>query len=106
MIYEEFLHAVRAAARVADVDELLVFGSQAIHVHVVDPPPELRQSIEHDVVPIQHPDRSELIDSALGELSQFHRAHGFYVHGVGFETAIFPEGWKRRCLRVPVGNPS
>jgi len=103
--YEEFLHAVRAAAQVASVDELLVFGSQAILVTHPDAPAELRQSVELDVVAYRHPERWELIDGRLGEESQFHQTHGFYVHGVGFETATFPAGWKERCLRVPVGRP-
>jgi hypothetical protein len=103
--YEDFLHAVRAAAEVASVDELLVFGSQAVLVTHPDAPPELRQSIELDAVPFHHPERWELIDGSLGEESRFHRTHGFYVHGVGFETATFPAGWKGRCLRVAVGNP-
>jgi hypothetical protein len=103
--YEEFLHAVRAAASVAEVDELLVFGSQAVLLHFPDAPTELRQSVELDVVPYRHPERSDIIDGSLGEESRFHRTFGYYVHGVGFETAIFPVGWEKRCLRVPVGNP-
>lgn len=71
MTYEEFLHAVRAAASVADTDEFLVFGSQAILVHDPDPPLELRQSIEMDVFPTKFPERSNQIDGALGELSRF-----------------------------------
>jgi hypothetical protein len=103
--YEEFLHAVRAAARVAEVDELLVFGSQAVLVYHPDAPSELRQSVELDVVPYRHPERWDVIDGSLGEESRFHRTHGYYAHGVGFETATFPVGWEKRCLRVPVGNP-
>lgn len=106
MTYEEFLHAIRAAATVASVDELLVFGSQAILVTHPEAPPELRQSVELDVVPFRHPERWEAIDGDLGEESQFHRAFGYYVHGVGFETAKFPAGWEGRCLRVTLGNPA
>ena len=106
MTYEEFLHAIRAAAHVASTDQFLVFGSQAILVHDPDPPIELRQSIEIDLVPTKVPDRSDQIDGVLRELSQFHATHGFYVHGVGFETAVFPSGWKDGCLNVRVGNPA
>ena len=105
MTYEEFLHAVRAAAEVASVDELLVFGSQAVLVTHPDAPAELRQSVELDAVPFRHPERWEEIDGRLGELSLFHRTHGFYVHGVGIETAKFPAGWEPRCLRMRVGVP-
>ncbi len=105
MTYEEFLHAIRSAAQVASVDELLVFGSQAILLMHPDPPAALRQSVELDVVPYRHPERWETIDGPLGEQSPFHLTHGFYVHGVGFETATFPAHWEARCLRVPVGRP-
>lgn len=74
-------------------------------MHDPDPPVALRQSTELDVVPTKVPERWEQIDGVLGELSQFHSTHGFYVHGVGFETAVFPRGWKKRCLRVRVGDP-
>ena len=105
MTYEEFLHAVRAAAEVASVDELLVFGSQAILLTKPDAPSALRQSVELDAVPFRHPERWEEIDGPLGLNSRFHRAFGFYLHGVGFETAVFPAGWEERRLRVPVGAP-
>ncbi|MGH7696374.1 MAG: DUF6036 family nucleotidyltransferase [Gemmatimonadaceae bacterium] len=106
MTYEEFLHAIRAAASVASTDEFLVFGSQAILVHDPDPPLELRQSIELDVVPTKVPERWEDIDGVLGDLSLFHSTHGFYVHGVESQTAVFPHGWKKRCIRVHVGKPA
>lgn len=105
MTFEEFLHAIRAVADVASTDEVLVFGSQAILVTHANAPPELRQSVELDAVAFKHPERWEQIDGALGEGSRFHQAHGFYVHGVGFETATFPAGWEGRQLRVPFGTP-
>jgi hypothetical protein len=61
--------------------------------------------VELDAVPFRHPERWELIDGSLGEESRFHRAFGFYVHGVGFETAKFPAGWEKRCLRETIGKP-
>lgn len=106
MTYEEFVHCVRAAAEVASTDELLVFGSQAILLTHPDAPADLRQSVELDAVPFRHPERWELIDGALGEESRFHQTFGYYVHGVGFETATFPANWSTRCSRVPVGHPT
>lgn len=105
MTYEQLLHAVRAAAEVAQVDELLVFGSQAILLEHPDAVAELRQSVELDAVARNHPERWELIDGPLGEDSPFHRTHGFYVHGVGLETAKFPEGWETRAVTHTLGSP-
>ena len=39
----------------------------------------------------------------MGELSQFHQTHGFYVHGVSIESAKLPDGWKQRT--VPISDP-
>jgi hypothetical protein len=40
------------------------------------------------------------IDGALGELSPFHRTHGFYVHGVSIESATLPSNWQLRTVPV------
>ena len=50
------------------------------------------------VVPVQ--ENTDLIDGALGELSLFHRTHGFYVHGVSIEAAVLPDGWDQRTVAV------
>ncbi|RLA06137.1 MAG: hypothetical protein DRQ59_15340 [Gammaproteobacteria bacterium] len=41
-----------------------------------------------------------MIDAMLGELSQFHETHGFYVQGVSIEVAMLPEGWEGRTIQV------
>lgn len=93
-------HAIRAACDVADDTELIVFGSQAILGQYPEAPPELRASIEVDVQPLNRPERVDQIDGTLGELSQFHATHGFYVHGVPIEAATLPEGWEERTVSV------
>ncbi len=100
MTRDQLEHAIRAACDVADDTELLIFGSQAILGEHPDAPPGLRASIEVDVQPANHPDRVDLIDGALGELSQFHETHGFYVHGVSIEVATLPDGWESRTVSV------
>jgi len=80
-----------------------VFGSQALLGEYPDAPPDLRTSIEVDVQPLNHPEAVDKIDGALGELSLFHRTHGFYVHGVSIEAATLPPGWLERT--VPVSDP-
>lgn len=98
----ELEHAIRAACDVAGVTEIIVIGSQAILGQFPDAPGELRQSREVDVFSTTSPAAPELIDGVLGELSQFDQTHGFYVHGVGPETAILPAGWEERL--IPVRN--
>ena len=81
-----------------------MFGSQAILGQYPDAPETLRQSAEVDLTPKNWPERADDIDGALGELSLFHRTHGFYVHGVPLESATFPDGWEDRLIRVQNEN--
>jgi hypothetical protein len=96
----ELEHAIRAACDVVGDTELWVFGSQSILGQHPDAPESLRLSIEVDVDPKNRPDLVDFLDGALGEGSQFHRTHGFYVHGVSIETAVLPRGWKGRTMPV------
>lgn len=82
MTREQLEHAIRAACDIAGDTELIVFGSQAILGTYPRPPESLAASIEVDVQPKNHPERTDDVDGMLGELSDFHITHGFYVHGV------------------------
>jgi len=104
MTRAEMEHAIRAACDIAGDTELWVFGSQAILGSCPEAPETLRQSAEVDVAPKNRPEMADLIDGALGELSLFHRTHGFYVHGLTLEAATFPAGWEGRTVRVQSEN--
>lgn len=106
MRYDQLEHAIRAACEVSGDAELLVFGSQAILGSYPEAPGSLRASIEVDVQPRNRPEMTDYIDGALGEGSQFHVTHGFYVHGVSIETAALPEGWLGRTISIsdPIGT--
>jgi len=98
----ELEHAIRAACDVSDEQELVIIGSQAVLGQFPRAPFELTQSVEVDVYPRANPERAEIIDAVLGDRSMFHDTHGFFVHGIGPETAILPDGWRERL--VPVRN--
>lgn len=98
----ELEHIIRAAATIADVDEVVVIGSQAILGQFPDAPAELLVSVEADLYPRHHPDRAALIEGSIGELSPFHDTFGYYAQGVGPETAVLPAGWEGRL--VPIRN--
>jgi hypothetical protein len=104
MTREELEHAIRAACDVADVHELYVLGSQAILGPYPDAPSDLVQSVEVDVCPVDRPERIDIIDGVLGELSIFHSTHGFYVHGLPIEAATLPPGWRSRVIKVQNAN--
>ena len=100
MTRKQLEHAIRAACDVSGDSELWIFGSQAILGEFPDAPESLRSSVEVDVQPKNHPEKVDLIDGALGELSMFHETHGFYVHGVSLESTKLPGGWEKRVKRV------
>jgi hypothetical protein len=98
---EQLEHVVRAAAAIAQDREIVVIGSQAILGRFPDAPRELCVSADADVYPRNHPERADLIDGSIGELSPFHATFGYYAQGVGERTAVLPEGWESRLIRVP-----
>jgi hypothetical protein len=97
-------HVIRAAATIADVDDIVVIGSQAVLGEFPNAPAEFLVSNEADVFPRGHIERSELIDGTIGEGSPFQRSFGYYAHGVDETTAILPEGWRDRLILVTGEN--
>jgi len=94
-------HVIRAAATISGESEIVVIGSQAILGRYPDAPSELLISADVDVYPRRHPERAELIDGSIGELSPFHETYGYYAQGVGEHTAVLPDGWQARLVPVP-----
>jgi hypothetical protein len=94
-------HVIRAAATIAGDTEIVVIGSQAILGRHPQAPAELLVSADVDLYPRNHPERAELIDGSIGELSPFHDTYGYYAQGVGERTAVLPEGWESRLVPVP-----
>jgi len=100
----ELEHIIRAAGAIADVDELIVIGSQAILGQFPNAPQELLSSREADIYPRYYPERSDLIESAIGYESQFERTFGYYADGVDETTAVLPSGWRDRLILVSNEN--
>jgi hypothetical protein len=97
-------HVIRAAGVIADVEDLVVIGSQAILGQFPGAPAELLVSNEADVFPKAYPERADLIDSSIGEGSPFQQAFGYYAHGVGESSAVLPHGWQQRLILVSGEN--
>jgi hypothetical protein len=93
-------HVIRAAGAIAETDELIIIGSQAILGTYTDPPGELFVSIEVDLYPLPDVEKADLIDGSIGEDSPFHETFGYYAHGVGPETALLPRNWKDRLVVI------
>ncbi len=97
-------HILRAAAAVSNERDIVVIGSQAVLGQFPAAPQALLVSIEADVFPRHAPDKSDLIDGAIGELSKFHETFGYYAHGVDETTATLPAGWTDRLIRLQNEN--
>jgi hypothetical protein len=68
----ELEHVIRSAAEIANDDEIVVIGNQAILGSFPDAPKELLVSEDADVYPRKWPERADLIDGSIGEGSPFH----------------------------------
>jgi len=104
MTRQQLEHLIRAASVIASDDSIVVMGSQAILGQFPDAPASMRVSNEADLFPLNHPERADVIDGSIGELSPFHETFGYYAQGVGEETALLPEGWKDRLIVVQNEN--
>jgi len=89
---EQLEHVIRAAASISGEDRIVIIGSQAILGSFPGAPA--------DAFPENAPEKSDIIDGCIGELSPFHETYGYYVHGVGPETAILPKQWPSRLREV------
>lgn len=98
----ELEHIIRASGSIANDSEIIVIGSQAILGQFPEAPEEFLLSMEADIIPKNFPDKAELIDGSIGELSPFHNSFGYYAHGVSLNTAILPRHWQNRL--VPIKN--
>lgn len=104
MKIEQLEHIIRAAAAIADDDELIIIGSQSILGAHPNAPESLLVSAEADVYPRNHPERADLLDGTIGELSPFHETFGYYAQGVSPDTATLAEGWEDRL--IPIKTPA
>ena len=83
---EQLAHVLRAASRIAEVRDVVVIGSQSVLGTFADEvlPEEVIGSIEVDVAFLDDPasEKSDKVDGAIGELSQFHETYQYYAQGV------------------------
>lgn len=103
-------HVLRAAQNLLPEKlPFLIVGSQAILAHL-DPTnfssDVLFVSDEVDVVAMGIADKderdkiSDMLSGTIGEHSLFHQTFGYYIDGVGMETAVLAPGWEARLVKV------
>jgi len=107
----ELEHAIRAACAIIKRHEVLLIGSQSIlGSFTEDQLPALATlSVEADIMAIDNDPAlvarlSDDIEGAAGELSLFHDTFGYYIDGVGHDTAVLPQGWNGRLVALCNAN--
>jgi hypothetical protein len=92
----ELLHVLRASAAITQENTFVLIGSQAILLLLEEPPSQLLRSTEIDLYPANDPEKADLIDGAIGALSNFHDTFGYHADGVSPDTASLPKDWMSR----------
>lgn len=95
---------IRASGQIAEDDEIIIIGSQAILGQFPNAPLRFLTSMEADIFPNNKPELAEKVDGAIGEGSSFHELHGYYAQGVGQETAVLPDRWRERLVSIKNDN--
>jgi hypothetical protein len=102
MTREQLADVLSWVSRIAKTPDVVVYGSQSIlgSYSEKELPPEATGSMEVDITFFDDPDnnKSDLVDAAIGELSDFHNEFGYYPQGVSISTAVLPEGWRERLV--------
>jgi hypothetical protein len=107
---DQLEHAIRTACQIIGRSEVIVIGSQAILGSFVEDelPTEATMSVEIDILPLADSDETarlaDLIEGVAGEWSLFEAQHGFSIDGVDEQTAVLPDGWRDRLVKVQNAN--
>jgi hypothetical protein len=108
---DQLEHAIRTACQIIGKPAVVVVGSQAIlgTYREEELPQEATMSVEVDILPIADGNEetarlADMIEGIAGEFSSFEELHGFSIDGVDLETAILPEGWRDRLVRLQNTN--
>ena len=100
---EQLEHLIRAAGAITGSRRLIVIGSQSIlGTFPFGAPERAYLSREADLIPVDAPDKSDVISVVLGEYSPFDQSFGYFGDGVDLETARLPSNWQDRL--VPIEN--
>jgi len=108
---DQLEHAIRTACQIIEQPEVIVVGSQAIlgTYDESELPAAATMSIGVDILPISDSDDETarlavLIEGVAGEFSPFQELHGFSIDGVDLETAVLPDDWRDRLVKVQNAN--
>jgi hypothetical protein len=98
----QFELALREVGRITT--EVVIIGSQCLHVVTADPPGEVVMSVECDVLLDDDDPRARRVEEELGKASTFAQEHGVYVDTVSSTFPFLPVGWESRLVTFDVGT--
>ena len=108
---DQLEHAIRTACQIIGQPAVAVVGSQSIlGTYREDQlPAEATMSVEVDILPLvddgaEAARLADLVEGVAGEWSPFEEQHGFSIDGVDQETAVLPEEWRDRLVKVQNKN--
>ncbi len=86
--------------------EYVVVGSLSVlgMAEVVGVPGDMTMSIDADCFTQVDPGRIFDLQSALGEGSAYHHAHGIYLDPVSPQLPTLPQDWRQRLIRLTRGE--
>ncbi|MFO6452442.1 MULTISPECIES: DUF6036 family nucleotidyltransferase [unclassified Aeromicrobium] len=108
---DQLEHAIRTACQIIGSSEIIIVGSQAIlgTFNEDELPAAATMSVEVDALPIAETNEeiaelADQIEGVAGEWSPFEEQHGFSIDGVDLTTAVLPQGWRERLVKVQNAN--
>ena len=101
---EQFHELLTRAATVCARQELVVFGSQAVHAVTSSPPVEVLISIECDIWLQDESEIAARLTAELGKGSEFAKTSGVYADPLPPELPTLPRDWEQRLVIYRVGG--
>ena len=102
---EQLEHPIRAAGAITGSRRLIVIGSQSIlGTFPFGAPERAYLSREADLIPIDAPEKSDVISVVLGQYSPFDQSFGYFGDGVDIGTARLPADWQDRLASIDNAN--
>jgi hypothetical protein len=98
----DVMHILRSAVVITGCKEWVVLGSQALALWDGIRSAPLEASEELDVYAPESEAMTDLVEGTLGEGSMFQDTFGYFAHGVGADTAVFPADWLARSRLEPI----
>lgn len=93
-------NALRAAKEITGQNDFVVIGSCSILGSFPNAPDEMtKYTKDIDIWVKNYPEMGEMLRAA-GRNSDFEGTNGFFIEGVGPDTATVPEGWEKRLVKV------